>query len=99
MVSSKVIIRNHKGIHLKPAGILCNEAIKYDSSISLKVREKTVNAKSVLGVLGACVKNGEEIELVCEGKDEEPALNALVQLVMDGLGETIEKPIEIGVVK
>ena len=47
----------------------------------------TANAKSVLSVLGACIKSGDEIMIVCEGNDEDEALKELVQLVEDGLGE------------
>ena len=47
----------------------------------------TANAKSVLSVLGACVKSGDEITFVCEGPDEEAALAAMVKIVEDGLGE------------
>lgn len=43
--------------------------------------------KSVLSVLGACIKSGDEIELVCDGEDEEEALAALVQAIESGLGE------------
>ena len=50
-------------------------------------RSTTANAKSVLSVLGACVKSGDEIEFVCEGVDEKEALAAMVQAVEDGLGE------------
>ena len=28
----------------------------------------TANAKSVLSVLGACVKSGDEITFICEGR-------------------------------
>ena len=45
------------------------------------------NAKSVLSVLGACIKSGDEITIICEGEDEETALSDMVQLVKDGLGE------------
>ena len=47
----------------------------------------TANAKSVLSVLGSCIKSGDEIEIVCEGADEEEALREMIQLVEDGLGE------------
>ena len=47
----------------------------------------TANAKSVLSVLGACVKCGDEIELVCEGADEEEAMKAMVDAISSGLGE------------
>ena len=53
----------------------------------LKFRENTANAKSVLSVLGACVKCGDEIEFVCEGEDEAEALKTLVEAVENGLGE------------
>ena len=56
MVSQKIIINNPSGLHLRPAGILCNEAIKYDSVITFASEGGTANAKSVLSVLGACVR-------------------------------------------
>lgn len=87
MVSQKVIIKNPSGLHLRPAGILCNEAVKYKSAISFSFRGNLANAKSVLSVLGACVKSGDEIEFVCNGEDEEEALTALVACVNDRLGE------------
>jgi phosphocarrier protein len=87
MVSQKVIIKNPTGLHLRPAGILCKEAMNYKSLITFNFRESTANAKSVLSVLGACIKSGDEIEFVCEGEDEEEALAALVTAVEDGLGE------------
>lgn len=87
MVSQKVIIKNPTGLHLRPAGILCKEAMNYKSLITFNFRDTTANAKSVLSVLGACIKSGDEIELVCEGADEEEALAALVGVIEDGLGE------------
>lgn len=87
MVKAKVLIKNPSGLHLRPAGILCKEAIKYKSSINFYCHHTTANAKSVLSVLGACIKCGDELEFVCEGEDEEEALAAMVKIVNDGLGE------------
>ena len=87
MVSQKVVIKNPTGLHLRPAGILCKEAMQFKSLITFQFRENTANAKSVLSVLGACVKSGDEIELFCEGEDEQEALSTLVQAVESGLGE------------
>ncbi len=87
MVSQKVVIKNPTGLHLRPAGVLCKEAMKYKSVTTFTFRESTANAKSVLSVLGACVKNGDEIEFVCQGEDEEEALKGLVEAVENGLGE------------
>ena len=87
MVSQKVTIKNPTGLHLRPAGILCKEAVKYDSLITFNFKGWTANAKSVLSVLGACIKSGDSIEFVCEGEDEEQALEAVVTAVANGLGE------------
>ena len=66
MVSQKVTVKNPTGLHLRPAGILCKEAMKFKSLVTFRFKENTANAKSVLSVLGACVKSGDEIELMCE---------------------------------
>ena len=87
MVSKKVKINNPTGLHLRPAGVLCKEAMQFKSLITFNFRGGAANAKSVLSVLGACIKSGTEIELVCEGEDEELALKTLVDAIESGLGE------------
>lgn len=90
MVSNKVIVNNPSGLHLRPAGILCKTAIEFKSKVTLRFNETNANAKSVLGVLGACIKTGDEIEIICEGEDEEDALVTIVNAIKDGLGENIK---------
>ena len=87
MVKAKVTIKNTSGLHLRPAGILFNEAVKYQSQITFSHKNNVSNAQSVLSVLGACIKCGDELEFICEGKDEEEALSAMLKAVNDGLGE------------
>ena len=87
MVSQKVVIKNSTGLHLRPAGILCKEAMRFRSLITFTFRGSTANAKSVLSVLGACVKCGDEIELICDGSDDAEALSDMVKIIEDGLGE------------
>lgn len=87
MVSAKVKITNPTGLHLRPAGKLCNVAVNYKSSITFKYAKGIANVKSVLSVLGACVRSGEELEFVCNGSDEEEALEAIMAVIDKGLGE------------
>lgn len=87
MVSQKVVIKNPTGLHLRPAGILCEEAIQFKSLITFKFRDNVANAKSVLSVLGACIKSGDEVEFFCEGEDEEEAMQAMIAVIENGLGE------------
>lgn len=89
MVSSILKVNNPSGLHLRPAGELCKAAMEFNSNISFNYQDGAgnANAKSVLSVLGACVKCGDTIELICEGEDEEEALARLSELVKSGLGE------------
>ena len=87
MVSQKIVINNPTGLHLRPAGILCNKCMEYKSRVTFQFNDYHANAKSVLSVLGACVKSGDEIELSCEGEDEEVALKEIIGAITDGLGE------------
>ena len=88
MVSKKVTIKNPTGLHLRPAGELCKTAMQFKAKITFSFEGGTSNAKSVLSVLGACVKSGDEIELICEGEDEEEALKKMVEAIEAGLGES-----------
>lgn len=87
MVKRKVVVKNPTGLHLRPAGILCNEAVKYKSKVYFKYGDNEANAKSVLSVLGACIKSGTELEFICEGEDEEAAIEGVIASVENGLGE------------
>ncbi len=87
MISRRVIVQNEKGIHLRTAGRFCEEALRFKAHVDLKCNNKTLNGKSVLGVLGALVKYHDTIEIICDGIDEEKALEHLVNLVQNKLGE------------
>lgn len=88
MVTQRVIISNATGLHLRPAGLLCETAMKFASKITFKTDDNyEANAKSVLSVLGACVKSGQEIQVFCEGEDEEEALAEIIRAIEGGLGE------------
>lgn len=87
MVSQRIIVKNPSGLHLRPAGNLCREALKYQSKVELFMDGTEANAKSVLSVLGACVKCGDEVEYRCTGPDEEEALAAVIRLTDEGFGE------------
>ncbi len=87
MITRKITIQNESGLHLRPAGVLCKTAMDYKSLITFQHGDLTANAKSVLSVLGACIKQGDEIEITCSGADEEDAMKALIQVIETGLGE------------
>lgn len=90
MVSRKIVVKNPNGFHLRPAGMFCKIAIEFRSKITISIENARVNGKSVLSVLGACIKPGDEIEIICEGEDEEKALTVLTKAVEEGLGDKLD---------
>jgi phosphocarrier protein len=91
MIKGKVMIKDPLGLHLRPAEMMSNEALRFDSSINFIIRNYTANVKSVLSILGACVKQNDEIELLCEGNDEKAAFTSIIKLIENELGHMPEK--------
>ena len=60
----KCVYSNKKFIRpsSEAGGCALQGALKYKSKVSFRMGNTTANAKSVLSVLGACVKSGDEIE-------------------------------------
>ena len=93
MVKKKVLITNPAGFHLRPAGILCQEAASHASSVHFIHRNSEYNAKSVLSVLGSGVRCGDIIEVICEGPDENEALLGVETVLEQGLiAESRKRP-------
>ena len=89
MVSRDVTIINPSGLHLRPAGILSQTAMKFKSDIVIEGGDRKIIAKSVLNVMAAGVKCGAKLKVICDGPDEEEALEAVCDIIKSGLGEEI----------
>ena len=83
MVSQKVTINNPQGLHMRPAGVMA----KFDSDVTINFNGKATNGKSLLNIIGACIKCGSEVEIQCDGADEEEALKTAIEMIESGLGE------------
>ena len=87
MVSKEFIINNELGMHMRPASLLSQMAAKYQSNITVKHNGKDFNAKSVMLLMTALIKCGSEIEVVCDGPDEEAALAEITAFIDSGMGD------------
>lgn len=87
MVSKKVKVINPSGLHLRPAGVLSQTSMKFKSNTIIESGEKKIVAKSVLNVMAAGIKCGTEVTVICEGPDEEEALETITEAIESGLGE------------
>ena len=87
MKSRKIKVVNPSGLHLRPAGLLCQTSMKFQSKVTILYKDKEINAKSVLNVMASGVKCGSEIEVQCSGEDVDAALEAVCSLIENGLEE------------
>lgn len=87
MVSQKITVNNPQGLHMRPAGVFAKGVAKFASDVNIVFNGKTTNGKSLLNIIGACIKCGNEIEIQCDGPDEEEALKTAIELIESGLGE------------
>ena len=61
MVSKKFTVQNEQGLHMRPAGVLAKAVTKFESDVTIVYNDKKINAKSLLNIIGACIKYGAEI--------------------------------------
>ena len=90
MPSRSVALRNATGLHARPARVFAKAAAAFDSDITVVKSDgdaEPVNGKSVLSVLTLDCHQGDEIVISVEGPDADAALEHLVGLIDEGLGE------------
>lgn len=87
MRKEKVVLKNDTGLHARPASELAKIAAKYKSEIFMTIGEKRINAKSILAIMSAGIKGNTEIELECDGEDEEAAIKEIVEGFNNNFGE------------
>ncbi|MBD8068502.1 phosphocarrier protein HPr [Bacillus sp. PS06] len=70
-------VTSESGIHARPATALVQAAGKFNSDINLEFNGRSVNLKSIMGVMSLGIGHGAEIKVVAEGADAEEALAAI----------------------
>ncbi|EFG54748.1 phosphocarrier, HPr family [Lactobacillus amylolyticus DSM 11664] len=76
------------GIHARPATLLVQTASKFGSDINLEYNGKSVNLKSIMGVMSLGVGQNADVTITAEGDDEKDALDAIADTMKkEGLAE------------
>ncbi|AYM02869.1 MULTISPECIES: phosphocarrier protein HPr [Levilactobacillus] len=76
------------GIHARPATLLVQAASKFNSEVSLQYQDKSVNLKSIMGVMSLGVGQNASITITTDGDDEADAMKAVAEtLKKEGLSD------------
>jgi phosphocarrier protein HPr len=87
MIVREVVVPNRLGLHARAAAKFVHTATRYASQIRITRDGKTMDGKSIMGILLLAAARGTTIAISAEGPDEAEAVAALVQLVETGFGE------------
>ena len=82
-----ITVPNVAGLHARPTAVLAAAAKKFASDVVLVRGADTANLKSIVSVMGADVKKGDEVRLKATGVDAVEALSELIPLLESGSGE------------
>ncbi|HYW93698.1 MAG TPA: HPr family phosphocarrier protein [Gammaproteobacteria bacterium] len=88
MAEREITIRNKLGLHARAAAKLVTLASRFDSEIRLRKGERTVNGKSIMGVLMLAAGQGTRLRVEAEGGDARDALEKIEQLIRERFGES-----------
>lgn len=85
--SASVTVSNPSGLHARPASELARLAGSLSSTVRLTSGDRTIDAASVLSVMGLAVQAGQTVTIECEGEQADQDLATVVAAFTDGLGE------------
>jgi phosphocarrier protein len=87
MISKELTIINKLGLHARAAAKLVSLASTFDADIRVAKDGKTVNGKSIMGVMMLAASQNSNITITADGNDEQAAITGLEALVADRFGE------------
>jgi phosphocarrier protein len=82
-----VTVANALGLHARAAARFVHVATQFTSQIRVARDGKSMDGKSIMGILLLAAARGTTLTISADGIDELAAVDALVQLVASGFGE------------
>ena len=70
-------------LHARPAGAVAVAAGRFAAAVSVTAGTRTVDAKSVLGIMGLGSTSGQQVTVSADGPDAAEAVAALIAILGD----------------
>jgi phosphocarrier protein len=87
VTTRQVTIHNRLGLHARAAARFVHTANRFRSRVTLSRNGKTMDGKSILGILLLAASQGSLLVVGAEGEDEAQAVDALCALIERGFEE------------
>ncbi|MBV1709772.1 MAG: HPr family phosphocarrier protein [Erysipelothrix sp.] len=76
-----VLVVDPVGLHARPATVAVNAASKFKCEVKVSFKGRSVNMKSIMGVMSLGIPTQSEITITCEGDDEVVAINTIEEVL------------------
>jgi phosphocarrier protein HPr len=86
-ITRDVPVLNALGLHARAAARFVQTASRFQSTIRVTRGERTVDGKSIMGILLLAAARGTVLTIAAEGVDAAAAMSELCALVASGFGE------------
>jgi phosphocarrier protein HPr len=87
LTSCHVSIRNRLGLHARAAAKFVHVATRFRSQVRVARENRSIDGKSIMGILLLAAPCGASISITADGPDETDAIAELCKLVESGFGE------------
>jgi phosphocarrier protein len=87
MTTREVVVCNRLGLHARAAAKFVHQATRFRARVLVRRESRTMDGKSIMGVLLLAAAYGTTIAISAEGPDETEAVTTLARLVESGFGE------------
>jgi phosphocarrier protein len=87
MIEKTFIIINKLGLHARAAAKFVTTASQFEADIKVTRNGRSVNGKSIMGVMMLAAAKNTEITVTAQGDDAKQALEAIETLINDFFGE------------
>lgn len=81
MIKTNTLIINKLGLHARAASKLVTTASSFSSNIRIGRESQMADAKSIMAVMMLAASKGTELNLEIDGKDQEQASAAILDLI------------------
>lgn len=71
----------NSSIETREVALLVQTASKFASNVRIQLSNKSVNAKSIMGLIALGTLDGKDITVIAEGKDEEQAIKEISEFL------------------
>jgi len=81
MKQISVTVIDPVGLHARPATVAVNAASKFKCEVKVTFKGRSVNMKSIMGVMSLGIPTQSEVTISCEGEDEDVAITAIEEVL------------------